>query len=70
MSGTSADLNDVSFASDALHGIAVGDSGTILWTANGGGPAPTPTPTVTPTATPRATPVARPRPTPAPRPIP
>jgi photosystem II stability/assembly factor-like uncharacterized protein len=67
-SGTSANLNDVSFTSDALRGIAVGDSGTILWTANGGGPAPTPTPSVTPTATPRATPVARPRPTPAPRP--
>ena len=69
-SGTSVNLNDVSFASDALRGIAVGDSGTILWTANGGGPAPTPTPSVTPTATPRATPVARPRPTPAPRPTP
>ena len=69
-SGTSANLNDVSFASDALRGIAVGDSGTILWTANGGGPAPTPTPSVTPTATPRATPVARPRPTPARRPTP
>ena len=66
-SGTSANLNDVSFASDALRGIAVGDAGTILWTANGGGPAPTPTPSVTPTVTPRATPVARPRPTPAPR---
>src|SRR6267142_5576846 len=36
-SGTSANLNDVSFANDALRGIAVGDSGTILWTANGGG---------------------------------
>ena len=46
-SGTSANLNDVSFASDALRGIAVGDSGTILWTANGGGPGPTPTPTPT-----------------------
>jgi len=67
-SGTSANLNDVYFASDALRGIAVGDSGTILWTANGGAPSPTPTPSVTPTATPRATPVARPRPTPAPRP--
>ena len=67
-SGTSANLNDISFASDALRGIAIGDSGTILWTANGGGPPPTPTPSVTPTATPRATPVARPRPTPAPRP--
>jgi len=67
-SGTSANLNDISFASDALRGFAVGDSGTILWTANGGGPPPTPTPSVTPTATPRATPVARSRPTPAPRP--
>src|SRR4029077_2268627 len=46
-SGTSANLKDVSFASDALRGIAVGDAGTILWTANGGGPAPTPTPTPT-----------------------
>ena len=44
-SGTSANLNDVFFASDALRGIAVGDSGTILWTANGGEPGPTPTPT-------------------------
>ena len=57
-SGTSANLNDVSFASDALRGIAVGDSGTTLWTANGGEPAPTPRPTPTP----------RPRPTPGPRP--
>ena len=40
-SGTSANLNDVSFASDGLRGIAVGDSGTILWTANGGAPSPT-----------------------------
>src|SRR4030095_15621853 len=55
-SGTSANLNDVFFASDALRGIAVGDSGTILWTANGGEPAQTPTPTPTPTATPTATP--------------
>jgi photosystem II stability/assembly factor-like uncharacterized protein len=71
-SGTSADLNDVSLASDVLRGIAVGDGGRILWTANGGAPSPTPTPTATPSATPtvtpRATPVARPRPTPAPRP--
>ena len=51
-SGSSANLNDVSFASDALRGIAVGDGGTILWTANGGGPGPTPTPT--PTASPTA----------------
>ena len=80
-SGTSANLNDVSFANDALRGIAVGDSGTILWTANGGGPGPTPTPTptvsptpsatptVTPIVTPRPTPTPRPRPTPAPRPV-
>jgi photosystem II stability/assembly factor-like uncharacterized protein len=63
-SGTSANLNDVSFASDALRGIAVGDSGSILWTANGGGPTPTPT------ATPTRRPTPRPRPTPAPRPVP
>ena len=79
-SGTSANLNDVSFASDALRGIAVGDSGTILWTANGGEPGPTPTPTptasptpsatptVTPSVTPRPTPTPRARPTPPPRP--
>ena len=70
-SGTSANLNDVSFASDALRGIAVGDSGTILWTANGGGPGPTPTPTPTasptPSATPTVTPIVTPRPTPTPR---
>jgi len=66
-SGTSANLNDVSFASDALRGIAVGDSGTILWTANGGEPGPTPTPTPTPTATPTVTPSVTPRPTPTPR---
>ena len=76
-SGTSSNLNDVFFASDALRGIAVGESGTILWTANGGQPGPTPTPTPTPTATPTATPIVtprptpehRPRPTPAPRPM-
>ena len=77
VSGTSTNLNDVSFATDALRGIAVGDNGTILWTANGGGPSPTPTPTPIPTAsptpstppsaTPRVTPTPRPRPTPAPR---
>src|SRR5206468_3233719 len=70
-SGTSANLNDVSFASDALRGIAVGDSGTILWTANGGEPGPTPTPTQTasptPSATPTVTPSVTPRPTPTPR---
>jgi photosystem II stability/assembly factor-like uncharacterized protein len=62
-SGTSANLNDVSFASDALRGFAMGDSGTILWTTNGGGPGQSPTPT------PRPLPTPRPRPTPAPRPI-
>jgi len=69
-SGTSANLNDVSFADDALRGIAVGDSGTILWTANGGQPGgtPTPTPTITPSVTPRPTPSPRPRPTPPIRP--
>lgn len=69
-SGTSANLNDVSFADDALRGIAVGDSGAILWTTNGGepGPTPTPTPTITPSATPRPTPTPRARPTPPPRP--
>src|SRR4029079_1379661 len=59
-SGTSANLNDVSFANDALRGIAVGDSGTILWTANGGGPGPTPTPTPTASPTPSATPTVTP----------
>jgi photosystem II stability/assembly factor-like uncharacterized protein len=59
-SGTSANLNELSFASDALRGIAVGDSGTILWTANGGEPAPTPTPTQTPTAAGTATPTPTP----------
>jgi photosystem II stability/assembly factor-like uncharacterized protein len=73
-SGTSNNLNDVSFASDALRGIAVGDSGTIVSTANGGEPGGTPTPTpsvtptVTPSATPRATPTPRARPTPRQRP--
>lgn len=66
-SGTSNNLNDVSFASDALRGIAFGDSGTILWTANGGAPGPTPTPTPTPSATPTVTPIVTPRPTPTPR---
>jgi photosystem II stability/assembly factor-like uncharacterized protein len=56
-SGTSVNLNDVSFADDALRGIAVGDSGTILWTANAGG-----------AGAPRPVPTPRPRPTPAPRP--
>jgi photosystem II stability/assembly factor-like uncharacterized protein len=65
-SGTSANLNDVSFASDGLRGIAVGDGGTILRATNGGGPSPSPTPT----ATPPRRPTPRPRPTPAPRPNP
>jgi hypothetical protein len=73
-SGTSVNLIVVSFASDALRGIAVGDSGTILRTANGGGPGPTPTPTPTasptPSITPRPTPTPRARPTPPPRPRP
>jgi photosystem II stability/assembly factor-like uncharacterized protein len=65
-SGTSVNLNGVSFGGNAVTGIVVGDSGTILRTTNGGGPPPTPTPTATPTR--RPTP--RPRPTPAPRPTP
>jgi photosystem II stability/assembly factor-like uncharacterized protein len=35
-SGTTANLHDVSFASDALRGITVGDGGVILRTTNGG----------------------------------
>jgi len=70
-SGTSANLNDVAFGGNALTGIAVGESGTILRTTNGGqsSPTPTPTPTATPTATltPSATPSATPRPIPTPR---
>jgi photosystem II stability/assembly factor-like uncharacterized protein len=72
-SGTSANLHDVSFASDALRGVAVGDGGVILRTTNGGEPSPTatpsttPTPTVTPTSTPTVTPSVTPRPTPTPR---
>src|SRR6266550_6119213 len=66
-SGTSTNLNDISFGSDALRGIAVGDSGAILWTANGGETGPTPTPTPTPSATPTVTPISTPRPTPTPR---
>lgn len=81
-SGTSVNLNDVSFGGNALTGIAVGDSGTILRTTNGGQSSPTPTPTptaiptatltpsATPTATPRPIPTPRSRPTPAPRPTP
>jgi photosystem II stability/assembly factor-like uncharacterized protein len=44
-SGSFANLHDVSFASDALTGIVVGDSGVILRTTDGGEPSPTPTPT-------------------------
>ena len=77
-SGSSANLHDVSFASDALTGIAVGDGGVILRTTTGGEPSPTPSPTpiVTPTptpsitATPRPSPTPRSRPTPRPRPTP
>lgn len=60
---TSNNLNDVSFASDAVRGFAIGDAGTIVWTITGGGPAPSPTPTPRPLPTPRS------RPTPVPRPI-
>jgi photosystem II stability/assembly factor-like uncharacterized protein len=71
-SGSSANLHDVSFASDALRGITVGDGGTMLLTTNGGEPSPTPspTPTVTPTPTPTVTPSPRPAPTPRSRPSP
>jgi photosystem II stability/assembly factor-like uncharacterized protein len=79
-SGSSANLHDVSFASDALRGITVGDGGVILQTTNGGQPLPTPSPTPSPTATPtptpsvtptpRPTPTPRSRPTPRPRPTP
>jgi photosystem II stability/assembly factor-like uncharacterized protein len=83
-SGTTANLHDVAFASDALIGIAVGDVGVILRTTSGGEPSPTPTPTVTPTPsvtatptptatstpTPSVTPTPRPAPTPRSRPTP
>jgi photosystem II stability/assembly factor-like uncharacterized protein len=71
-SGSSANLHDVSFASDALTGITVGDGGVILRTTSGGEPSPTPspTPTATPIVTPRPTPTPRFRPTPRPRPTP
>jgi photosystem II stability/assembly factor-like uncharacterized protein len=71
-SGSSANLHDISFASDALTGITVGDGGTILLTTNGGEPSPTPspTPTATPTPTPAVTPTPRPTPTPRSRPSP
>ena len=41
-SGTSVNLNDVSFAGNALTGVVVGDSGTILRTSNGGQSSPNP----------------------------
>lgn len=41
-SGTSVNLNDVSFAGNALTGVVVGDSGTILRTSNGGQASPNP----------------------------
>jgi photosystem II stability/assembly factor-like uncharacterized protein len=68
-SGSTANLHDVSFASDALTGIAVGDGGVILRTTSGGEPLPTPSPTPTPTITPTpsVTPSVTPRPTPTPR---
>jgi photosystem II stability/assembly factor-like uncharacterized protein len=71
-SGSSASLHDVSFAGDALTGIAVGDGGVVLRTTSGGEPSPTPSPTPTPTVTPtpRPTPTPRSRPTPRPRPTP
>src|SRR5262249_26311718 len=71
-SGSSANLHDVSFASDALTGIAVGDGGVILRTTSGGEPSPTPSPTPTPTTTPTptATPTPTPSITPTPRPTP
>jgi photosystem II stability/assembly factor-like uncharacterized protein len=75
-SGSTANLDDVAFASDALTGIAVGDGGVILRTTDGGepSPTPTPTPTATPTPTPTVTPTPRPAPTarsrPSPRPRP
>ena len=68
-SGTFANLNDVSFANDALRGIVVGDGGTILWTADGGEPTPqsnaysdsaTSTPSSTPTPTASSTPSSTP----------
>jgi photosystem II stability/assembly factor-like uncharacterized protein len=71
-SGTTANLHDVSFASDALTGVAVGDGGVIVRTTSGGEPTPSPTatPSLTPTATPTSTPTATPRLTPTPRPRP
>ena len=69
-SGSTANLHDVSFASDRLTGIVVGDGGVILRTTNGGKPSPTPTPTATPTPTPSVTPTPRPTPTPRSRPTP
>ncbi len=79
-SGSTANLHDVSFASDALTGIAVADGGVILRTTTGGEPSPIPTPTPTPTptltpiptpsGTPSPSPTSTPRATPRPRPTP
>jgi photosystem II stability/assembly factor-like uncharacterized protein len=69
-SGSTANLHDVSFASDALRGITVGDGGVILRTTSGGEPTPTPTPSATPTPTPTATPPPTPSVTPTSRPTP
>jgi len=69
-SGTSANLNDVRFATDGLTGIAVGDGGVTLRTTNGGETSPSPTPMVSPTPTPSTTPSPRPTPTPRSRPTP
>ena len=66
-SGTSANLNDVSFVTDGLTGIAVGEGGIILRTTNGGGPSPTPTPTATPTPVPTVPPRPSPGPSGTPR---
>lgn len=63
ISGTSANLNKVSFANDALRGVVVGDGGTILWTKDGGEPGGSPTPTPTASPTPTLTPTATPTPT-------
>src|SRR5437773_5268618 len=54
-SGSTANLHDVSFASDASTGIAIGDGGVILRTTDGGEPSPTPSPTPTATSTPTPT---------------
>jgi photosystem II stability/assembly factor-like uncharacterized protein len=66
ISGTPANLNDVSLVSDALTGVIAGEGGTILRTTNGGVPSQSPTPTATlaPTATATATATATPTITP------